>query len=128
MSTVRIIDNDDDRYEGWTLIECVDDTGQTVWRSWAPPEIDPAVRLNVDHPTATDDRTDTATTQIGYRVPTVEEASAHDLGITDPDHHRAVATYAAVVEAVPVEDAAAAVELDAQALVDEALAWEVAAL
>lgn len=124
MMTIRIVDNDDDRYPGQTLIECVNDDGDIVWRSWADESVDPAIRLNIDHPNASDDRTTTTTTEIAYRVPTVDEAPS--VMIEDPDTHRAVAAYAAAVEAVTVDDAAAACELDPQALVDEALAWEAA--
>lgn len=120
---VRIVDNDTDR--AGTLIECVNDDGDIVWRSWADESVDPAIRLNIDHPYASDDRTTTATTEVVYRVPTVDEAPS--VMIEDPDTHRAVATYAAVVGASTVAAAAAACGVDPQALSDEALAWAAAA-
>ena len=75
MTTVRIVDNDDDRFPGHTLIECIDDdTGEVAWRSWAPSDIDPAVRLAPDqYPTVADERKTTDTTEITYRVPTIDE-------------------------------------------------------
>lgn len=132
---IRIVDNDTGR-DG-VLIECVEG-GRVIWRSWAPDDIDPAIRLAPDqYPVVADERTDTATTEIAYRVPTVEEYRALN-GIkardyTDPepgqagaDHHRVLATLAAVVEAVTVDDAAQAVELDKADLVAEAEAWAIA--
>lgn len=136
MITQRIVDNDDARFSDHVLIVGEQD-GQEVWRSWASETIDPAVRLSPDLPTAVDDRTSTKEGEVIYRVPTVEEyvalnqMRARDYGVAEADepgadHHRVVATYAAVVDAVPVADAAAAVGLPEQALIDEALGWAAA--
>ena len=140
MTTVRIVDNDDDRFPGHTLIECIDDdTGEVAWRSWAPSDIDPAVRLAPDqYPTVADERKTTDTTEITYRVPTIDEyrkianIRARDYADPEPgemgkDHHRVVATLAAVVEAVTVKDAAEAVKLEEADLIAEAEAWAAAA-
>ncbi len=137
---IRIVDNDDDRMAGQTLIECVDDdSGVVRWRSWAPESVDPAVRLAPDlYPVVADERSTTKETEVAYRVPTVEEyrlinqVRRRDYADPEPgepgkDHHRVIATLAAVVEAVTVEDAAAAVELPEADLVAEAEAWAVAA-
>ena len=136
---IRITDNDDDRFPGHTLIECVDDaTGEVVWRSWAPDDIDPAVRLAPDqYPVVADERKSTDTTEVAYRVPTIPEyremsnLKARDYNDPEPDemgkdHHRVLATLAAVVEAVTVDDAARAVELDKADLIAEAEAWAAA--
>jgi hypothetical protein len=135
---VRIIDNDDDRFPGHTLIECIDDHGNTVWRSWAPDDIDPAIRLAPDqYPVVADERKTTDTTEVTYRVPTIDEYRkitnnrARDYNDPEPgemgkDHHRVLATLAATVEAVDLEDAAEAVQLDEADLVAEAEAWAAA--
>lgn len=133
--TIRIVDNDTD-LEG-VLIECVED-GRVIWRSWADESIDPAIRLTPDqYPTVADERTTTPETEVSYRVPTVDEyralagIKARDYDDPEPgeagkEHHRVLATLAAVVEAVTVDDAARAVELDKADLIAEAEAWAAA--
>lgn len=134
----RIVDNNDPRFPGQVCIECVEDDGRVSSRSWAPADVDPAVRIGPEHPVAVDDRTTTDTTEVVYRVPTVDEYKQlngiknreyvdPEPGEAGKDHHRVVATYAAVLEAVTVDEAAAAVELDKADLVAEAEAWAVAA-
>ena len=118
----RIIDNDDERFPDQILIAGYQD-GVEVWRSWLPAEIDPAVRLNIDLGPAADERSDTETTEVSYRVPSTSEARLLDIS---PDQHRVVATYAAVVEAVSLSDAATACELPEQALIEEAQGWAAA--
>jgi hypothetical protein len=134
--TIRIVDNGTDR-EG-VLIECVEGD-RVIWRSWADESIDPAIRLSPDqYPTIADERTTTPETEVSYRVPTVDEyrtlagIKARDYDDPEPgeagrDHHRVLATLAAVVEAVPVTDAAAAAKVKPADLVAEAEAWAVAA-
>jgi len=116
----RIVDNDrDDDYPGMVCIETWQD-GALVARSWDEASVDPAIRLNVDYPTAVDDRTTTKETEVAYRVPTVAEAAK--IGMT-PELHKVMATYAAVIESVPLANAAEAVALPEAELVDEAKAW-----
>ncbi len=71
----KIIDNDDERFPGHTLIVGYQD-GVEVWRSWAPEDIDPACRLSEDFPLAADERSDTKTSEIEYREPTDDERAA----------------------------------------------------
>lgn len=111
---IRVVDNDDERFAGETLIECVDN-GRVLWRSWLPDDVDPAIRLNPDHPVARDDRSTTTTTEIAYRVPTVEEAPS--VGIEDPEQHKAIAAYAVAKDVVTLADAAAAAELSEDDLI-----------
>jgi len=121
---IRIVDNEDERYPDCVLIECVDDlSGEILWRSWAPEDVDPAIRLNPDsYPVVDDVRTTTETETIHYRVPTVAEFTGL-AGSYQEDAHRVIATYAAVVEAVTVSEAAKAAQVDEQVLVDEAQGW-----
>lgn len=133
----RIVDHNDPRFPGHVCIECVEDDGRVSSRSWAPADVDPAVRVT-EVAALVDDRTTTDTTEIPVRVPTVDEYRAlcgikrRDYADPDPgecgkDHHRVIATYLAVKEFVTVDEAAAAVEVDKAALVAEAEAWAVAA-
>lgn len=94
-----------------------------VWRSITPASLDPACTLNIDYPTIVDERKATDADELRYRVPTVAEAKVLRI---DEERHRVAATYAAVVEAVALKDAAAAVQLPEAELVAEAEAWAVA--
>lgn len=134
--TYRIIDPDPDvDMPGCTVTVCEAD-GNEVWRAWTPEHIDIATVLNLDgFPTIVDDRTTTETTEVQFRVATVDEAKAiyppqvdpaGNVIVTTEDQHRVIATYAAVLEVVNLHDAAVACELPTQALVDEALAWAAA--
>lgn len=134
MPTHQIIDNpDEDRFPGQVCIATIEDDGRVSSLSWAPPDIDPAVRLNLDIGTADDKRTTTPDEPVAYRVPDETEfralsnmkRSEYELD-GGKDDHRVLATYAAVKELVTVDDAAAAAALEPADLVAEAKGWQAA--
>lgn len=134
MPSHQIIDNPaEDRFPGQVCIATIEDDGTVSSLSWAPPDIDPAVRLNLDIGTADDKRTTTPNEAVAYRVPDEAEfralsnmkRSEYELD-GGKDDHRVVATYAAVKEIVTVEAAAAAAALEPADLVAEAQAWDAA--
>lgn len=137
MAQFVIVDHDDPRFPDHTCIACFEDDGRMSSISWAPYDIDPAVRIGPEMPVAIDARKATETTEIAYRVPTIDEyrtlngVKGRDYRDPEPgepgkDHHRVVATYAAVLEVVTVDDAATACQIDKAELVAEAEAWAVA--
>jgi hypothetical protein len=136
MPTYKIIDPTPDDLTDCTVTVCLDDDGRELWRAWTPAPIDVATVLNVDHfPTIADERTTTDTTEISFRVATVDEAQViypphvdqfGRIVATTEDQHRVMAAYAAVLELVDVADAAKACGLPKKALIDEALGWEAA--
>lgn len=116
--------------EPYTVTVCEAD-GIEVWRALTPLAIDVATVLNLDgFPTIVDDRSDTDTTEVTFRVATVAEAAViyppqieHGQVVqTTADQHRVIATYAAVLEVVPLADAAIACDLSERELIDEATA------
>lgn len=122
---VRIVDNDKPSHPGQTLIECVNDGGRVLWRSWAPDELDPAVRLSpTEFPVVADERSTTDTTEIAYRVPTVAEFES--FAGDSREEHRVLATLAVTAGAVSLADAAQAAQVTQKALVNEALGWAAA--
>lgn len=134
MPTHQIIDNpDEDRFPGQVCIATIEDDGRISSLSWAPADIDPAVRLNLDIGVADDKRTTTPDEPVAYRVPDEAEfralanmrRSEYELD-GGKDDHRVVATYAAVKELVTVEAAAEAAAVEPAALVAEAEAWDAA--
>lgn len=84
MPSYRIVDNDDPRFPDHVLIEAVEDDGTVSSRSWAPADVDPAVRLSLDHPEAEDRRKGAAKgAKVSWRLPTVAEVRA--MGMADND-------------------------------------------
>lgn len=137
MPTFVIVDHDDPRFPDMVCIETHEGDGRVSSRSWAPLNVDPAIRIGPELPVAVDDRKTTDTTEIAYRVPTVAEyrtlngVKGRDYNDPEPgepgkDHHRVIATYAAVLEVVTVKEAADACEHTEAELVAEAEAWAVA--
>ncbi len=108
----------------WVCIRVEEDDGRISSWSWAPPGLDPAVRLNPDHPIAKDLRGGDGRSVV-YRVPTVAEWAQLGFGADHAhvDLHRVVAAYAVVIGASTLEEASRAAGLSPEDLVIEAQCW-----
>lgn len=71
----RVVDNDDDRFVGWQLIETVKADGSVSSRSWASEDIPIESRLNLDEPVCADKRSSAPQgQQIRWVMPSAEVA------------------------------------------------------
>lgn len=110
MTTYRIRDGPDPFGEfppGWINIETSRHDGMVTSTSWAPPEVDPAIRLNPDYPSAEDWRGGEYGGIVVFRLPNAEEWVQLALGSPVPgrDVHVRLARHAIDVGAVTLEDA-----------------------
>lgn len=106
----------------WVCIRVVEDDGRVSSRSWAPAEIDPAIRLNPSFPEAKDLRGG-GNSALSYRLPTPTEWESLGFSLGDARHQRQYEALAAAVVAhglVPAHEVARLTEIPLESLLASA--------